>query len=136
MLKITENEFKQILAKQCLSSGGAGLPRKDRDKQVVYKSILMTIDTARTYSEKELNEALKKWLADVGRNIETDHVNLRRTLIDERYLTRDPAGTEYQVNTDIIADLFEPDVDSIDPVAVIEEAIKLKEERRAKYQNK
>jgi hypothetical protein len=130
MQKISVDEFKNRLAAQCLDRGGRGLPRKLRDKHILYKSILLMLEPDRDYSEKEINAALEKWLTDVGQAIEIDHVSLRRHLVDEGYLSRDQAGTAYRVHLEPTADLFEPATDSIDPVTVIEEAVKSKEQKK------
>jgi hypothetical protein len=136
MTKITSEEFENRLAAQCLNRGGRGLPRKERDKHVLYKSILLTIEPDRDYPEKELNEALKKWLHEVGKAIEIDHVTLRRHLIDEGYLSRDQAGTAYRVQTEHMADLFEPETNSIDPAAVIAMAEEIRDQKRREFQNR
>ena len=136
MPKISVDEFENRLEAQCLSRGGRGLPRKHRDKHVLYKSIILTIEPDRDYPEKELNAAIKKWLTDVGQAVEIDHVSLRRHLVDEGYLSRDRAGTAYRIHIEHMADLFEPATNMIDPVAVIEEALKRKEQKRRQYLNK
>lgn len=47
-----------------------------------------------TYSEKELNEELKKKCEN--------YVEMRRYLVDYQFLSRDDYGKEYTVNHDII----------------------------------
>ena len=136
MQKISVDEFKSRLAAQCLNRGGRGLPRKLRDKHILYKSIILTLKPDRDYPEKEINTALEKWLTDVGLAIEIDHVTLRRHLVDEGYLSRDQAGKAYRILTRQMADLFEPATDQIDPVAIIEEALINKEQKRRQHLTK
>jgi len=47
-------------------------------------------------SERDVNEALKAQLAGVANFLDTDHVELRRWLVDAGWLTRDGFGREYQ----------------------------------------
>jgi len=50
----------------------------------------------RLTSERDVNEALKAQLAGVANFLDTDHVELRRWLVDAGWLTRDGFGREYQ----------------------------------------
>lgn len=131
--KITADEFKRRLEALCLSPGGRGLPRKRRDWDILFKSITLTLEPGRAYSEKEVNQALEEWLADIGQAIEIDYVTLRRHLVDNGYLVRDPAGISYRVGFEAIADLFEAAADTINPAAVVEEARRRKEQRKRQY---
>ena len=47
-------------------------------------------------SERDVNEALKAKLAGVVNFLDTDHVELRRWLVDAGWLARDGFGREYQ----------------------------------------
>lgn len=47
-------------------------------------------------SEKAVNVALKAQLAGAARFLDTDHVELRRWLVDGGWLTRDGFGREYR----------------------------------------
>ena len=133
MPKISTNEFIQRLEALCLSAGGRGLPKKRRDWDILFKSIMLTLDLKRNYSEKEINRALEEWLADIGQAIEIDYVTLRRHLVDTGYLIRDLAGRSYRIGLDAMAGLFEPATDTVNPAAVIEEARRRKEERKRQH---
>ena len=95
---ITATEFEGRLGALCLSGPGATFPRRLRDRHILYRSIVQTLDPTRSYSEGQLNEALQQWLAGIGTNFEMDHVTLRRYLVDERYVLRDAGGTAYVAN--------------------------------------
>lgn len=136
MPKINVGEFASRLETLCLQRGGRGLPKKDRDRQILFKSVTITLDPNQAYTENQLNMALAKWLADVGRMIDIDHVTLRRYLVDEGYLSRDPAGTSYSVRTEATVDLFDPAIDKLDPLAVLEQAIERREQRKQNYLQK
>jgi Uncharacterized protein conserved in bacteria (DUF2087) len=47
-------------------------------------------------SEKQINEALKQRLGAAAQFIDTDHVELRRWLVDTGFLQRDGFGREYR----------------------------------------
>ena len=49
----------------------------------------------RTYSEREVNDVLRTWLATAGTMLDVDHVELRRWLVDNRLLDRDGYGRAY-----------------------------------------
>lgn len=134
--KIGIAEFKNRLAALCLRGGGRGLPRKPRDQHILFKSITLMLETKRHYAEDELNERLLRWLSQVGRTIEIDHVSLRRYLVDAGYLIRDTAGRSYRVDSEQTVGLFEADIQDINPEAVVEEAYRDTEERKQEYLEK
>ena len=128
---ITVNEFKERLAVICLGGRGSGFPRRSRDRHILYRSVFQSLDPGQKYSESDLNEALQRWLADIGTCLDIDHVTLRRYLIDERYLSRDSNGSGYRVNPAGSTHIeFESSVTAVDPVAVIQAARDKVAERR------
>jgi len=136
MQKIDAAEFKKRLEVLCLKGGGLGLPGKDRDQHILFKSMVLGLNAQRGYSEKEINAALEQWLTNIGRAIDIDHVTLRRYLVDEEYLLRDSAGSVYRVNDKNGAERFEQEIDSLAPRAIIEDAMKRREQRRLEYARK
>lgn len=94
---VTAEEYVERLKAICLRAAGSGFPRRQRDRHILFRSIVADLDENATYSEPELNAALKRWIADVGESLGMDHVHLRRHLVDEGYLVRDAAGREYSV---------------------------------------
>ncbi len=133
MSRITADEFRQRLEALLLSPGGRGLPRKRRDWDILFKSITLALEAGRDYSEREINEAMEKWLTGIGQAIEIDYITLRRHLVDAGYLVRDLAGVTYRVGREAIGELFESATDTVDPVAVVEEARSRKEQRKRQY---
>jgi hypothetical protein len=132
---ITATEFEQRLAALCLGGAGAAFPRRDRDRHVLYRSILLTLDVTENYSEKALNAELQKWLSEVATGMDIDHVTLRRYLVDEAYLFRDAKGSTYAVNLTGRGHIeFEEAVAGIDPSAVIQ-AAKLRAAARKQEQS-
>lgn len=130
---ITIEVFKRRLEALCLGQGGRGLPRKRRDQQILLKSITLLLEVDQEYSEREVNQILERWLAEVGRAIEIDYVTLRRHLVDGGYLIRDRAGRSYRLHPEETAGLFEPETDTIDPVAVVEAAQKRIAQKKQDY---
>ena len=95
---ITQKEFTERLVELCLRSGLRGVPRKARDRHILSKGITLTLDLKAEYTEEEVNQELKTWLADVGGTLRRlSHVRLRRLLIDEEYLGRSKDGSRYWV---------------------------------------
>ncbi len=133
---VTVDEFKSRLEALCAKKGGRGLPKKRRDQQILFKSIMLLLDPATEYTETELNQRLENWLAEVGQTVELDHVSLRRHLVDEGYLNRDKAGVTYRVSVEGMAGLFDPAIDKLDPAAVLEEARQRRELKKREYLNK
>jgi hypothetical protein len=132
---ISSREFKQRLARLCLTSKLTGLPRNRRDRRIVLKSLTLGWTPGRRLAEHEINIALTRWLREVGRSMETDHVTLRRALVDEGFLERAAGGEWYQLGPrSAREDWFAPDVDAIDPETVLRDAVDELEMRRIRYQ--
>jgi len=121
---IRVSEFRHLLEN---ISRGKGFPRKRRQQHVLLKSVVLLLEPGQDYPERQINDTLQKWLDTVGKSIEIDHVSLRRHLVDEGYLIRDRAGRRYRVDEGKADNIFEPAINALNPVAVIEEA----EQRRA-----
>ena len=121
---ITVGEFYRLLEN---ASHGKAIPRKRRQLHVLLKSVVLLLEPKQDYSERQINDTLKKWLDTVGKPLEIDYVNLRRRLVDEGYLIRDRAGRHYHVDEGNMDSVFEQAVNAINPLVVIEEA----EQRRA-----
>ena len=73
-------------------------PARSGDRHILSKGITLTLDLKAEYTEEEVNQELKTWLADVGGTLRRlSHVRLRRLLIDEEYLGRSKDGSRYWV---------------------------------------
>jgi len=128
---ITPDEFRSRLVKLCLTSGGYGLPKRVRDRRIVLKAATLGFAGGRTYTEREINESLAAWLREVGPSVESDHVSLRRALVDEAFLERAPGGEWYRVGPAARGPgHFDPGVDAIAPARLIAEARAEREARR------
>lgn len=66
------------------------IPKKYESKIEVFKFFYDLFEENRNYSEFEVNEILKKYF--------DDYANLRRYLVDFKYLSRDKFGKNYIKN--------------------------------------
>jgi hypothetical protein len=133
---ITAPEFKKRLARLCLSGQSNELPRKQRDRHIILKSIALDLSKNQTYSEREINAALMRWIGEVGHALAVDHAALRRSLVDEKYLERSEGGAVYRVAPSGGAGWFAAEVEGIQPALVIEEAILAAAARREQFRNR
>ena len=133
-MTISSDEFKKRLAQLCLTARTAELPRRQRDRHILLKALLLSFDAGRFYTEPEVNRLIENWLNQVGQSLEIDHVTLRRTLIDEGYLTRAPEGFAYHIGSPPDARFFfSEEVTTVDAEAVVREAIADTVRRRELY---
>ncbi len=65
------------------------------DFAVVMAAASLAFELQHEYSEAEVNAVLKTWLAGAGAMLATDHVELRRWLVDCRLVARDGFGRRY-----------------------------------------
>ena len=135
MEAITKQEFTSRLVQLCVGSGLRGIPRKNRDRHILLKSITLTLELKREYAEHELNADLRAWLREVGRTIRRlDHVNLRRLLVDQEYVGRSRDGSRYWVAMGSrFQALFAPDVDDVDVRGLIRAAREEQELRKLHF---
>jgi len=130
---ITSSEFERRIAALCLGGVGPGLPRKRRDRRILLKGVALLLGHGRAYTESSLNAVLESWLAAAGPAVRFDHVSLRRYLIDEGYVARDVAGSEYRVClSSEWSDLFEREVDDVDVLETVRAAVAERDERRVR----
>lgn len=94
---ISLEEFVERVLKLGADRGPRGFPRARRDREILMKSITLELDERRTYSEREVNDALKRWKREIAPALECDHVTLRRWLVDYGHLERTRDGKQYRV---------------------------------------
>lgn len=120
---ITREEFEKRLVELFAQNRISQYPRKRRDRHILLKSIIMTLSNGKDYTEAEINEEIKAWLAGMHEPRGLDHVALRRYLVDEGYVDRSRNGSRYWViEPGPSPRWFEPDVDTVDVFKVVEEA--------------
>jgi hypothetical protein len=116
---ITLDEFVERLCKLCADGGTRPFPRARRDREILMQSIVQSLDSARTYEEREINELLQSWQREIAPAIETDHVTLRRLLVDYGRLERTASGSSYRVGFPQRTTAFELGVYDVDLAATI-----------------
>jgi len=70
-----------------------------RDFELVLAAAATGFVPGREYSEREVNDILRAFLGAAGAMLATDHVELRRWLVDFRVLERDGFGRAYTTGT-------------------------------------
>jgi len=66
------------------------------DAALVLAAAAAAFKPDRAYTEPEVNDILRDWLAHAGAMLDVDHVELRRWLVDSRLLDRDGFGRAYR----------------------------------------
>lgn len=74
------------------------VPKRPSDQDLLVRLAAATLSPDIEYSEGELNEQLKEWLATFVHPYGIDHVTLRRMLVDSRLLMRTKSGSSYVCN--------------------------------------
>jgi hypothetical protein len=67
----------------------------ESDRALVLAFASWALEPHRVLREDEVNRRLSDWLADLGAMLRTDHVELRRWLVDTGYVARDDWGHAY-----------------------------------------
>jgi len=86
--------FRRLATTQGVSLGGLQTGRRF-DFIIITAAATLAFESGRDYTEAEVNAVLTAWLAGPGAMVATDHVELRRVLIDCRLLGRDGFGRRY-----------------------------------------
>jgi len=133
---ITGKYFKKRLVDLCLRSGLTEFPSKHWDQLILLKSIANMFVSNKIYTEAEVNQSIKQWLADMSNfsSLDFDYMMLRRNLVDERLLTRNPDGSGYWLNPLGPAKVvFDPTITEIEVNEVLTEGQKLIVQKKADY---
>lgn len=78
---------------------GVLLSTNARDFFVMLAAAAQSFPAGHEFSEREVNDLLRSFLAGIGSMLATDHVELRRWLVDFRVLARDGYGRVYTTGT-------------------------------------
>lgn len=90
--------FAQLPVRRGISLGVLYSSHRD-DFRILLAAAASAFSGDRSYSEREVNEVLRGWLASAGTMLDIDHVELRRWLVDNRLLDRDGFGRVYTSGT-------------------------------------
>jgi len=127
---ITSEEFVDRVCRLGADRGPRRFPRGGRDREILIKSIMLLLPSDRTYAEGEINALLQAWNREVAPAIDSDHVTLRRLLVDYGHLERTADGRRYRVGFPARPVAFALEVDDVDVRATIAAYRKYAEQRR------
>ena len=134
MDRITAKYFKKRLVDLFVRSRQGSLPKKSQDRHILLNSIVMGMDSGQDYTEREANAVIQGWMMMVGRDMHVDVFSFRRELVDRGYLERDKRGKRYWVSeTSPGFRLFDPEVNELDVVTVIEDGRSEMEARKQAF---
>jgi hypothetical protein len=131
MPHITEAQFTDRFAS--LALGSRELPKKQLDRHILLISSILKLEPGRRYSENELNDELRTWTSRFGGPFGLDHVTLRRYLVDEKYLPRDPAGGTYELATNGLPTTFDTSIRALDLDQLVSAAKQARELKKQQY---
>ena len=131
MSEITVAQFSDRFV--ALILGARDLPKKALDLNILLLSAVLALEVGQAYSESELNAELQRWILEVGGKFGLDHVTLRRYLIDEKYLRRDPAGTAYRLDPAGPRFTSDPAIRSLDLQVLVAEARQERQRRKQQH---
>lgn len=104
------------------------VPRRPADQDLIVRLAAATLEERREYTERDLNEHLKQWLATFVEPYGIDHVTLRRMLVDSRLLTRTTSGSLYVLDASRMDEV--EDLRDMRPVEVLEDVRREREARK------
>jgi hypothetical protein len=116
---ITLDEFVERLCRLGADGASRRFPRSTRDREILMQSVVMQLDSERSYNEKEINGQLVAWSRDVAPSIDVEHVTLRRLLVDYQRLERTADGASYRVGFPARTVAFELGVFDLDQRATV-----------------
>jgi hypothetical protein len=132
----TRDEVLRLLAKLLANGPIEQFPKKQADRDVILALAAAGLTAGKSYEEREINDYLSAWLQGFASPFGMDHVTVRRTLVDCGFLRRDPTGSAYTVNQEIVDHTLEPDARSINPGEVKAELDLAREARKRAHANK
>jgi hypothetical protein len=87
--------FERLAVKRGVTLGGLASGRYD-EFRVALAAAAVRVPAGAAHREKDINDILADFLARAGAMLATDHVELRRWLVDNRLLSRDGFGRRYE----------------------------------------
>jgi len=123
-------DFVHRLCRVGADRGPRRFPRRRDDREVLIKSIVMGMDSGRRYSEPEVNDLLREWKQHVAPAIETDHVSIRRLLVDYGHLERTADGRAYRVGFPPRPPAFDLEIEELDLRATVAAYLEHRRRRR------
>lgn len=133
-MRITVEQFRRRIINMLGRRPLTGIPRKETDKLCLLLAAAGALKPEQAYSEQDVNAQIQRWLMKYDQNDATDHVMLRRLLVDYKFLERSHDGQTYHLLPDGPGFLeFEPEVLALDVDDLIETERSEAEARRAQF---
>jgi hypothetical protein len=131
LIPIGRDEYAKRISDLCARSGRHPFPRRARDRAILLHALARAFADGSERTEKDVDARIQKWLLTTGRALEVDHVALRRALVDDGFLSREPQGAAYRACFDYETRMpFARGVVDVDPEAVVADAQALTAERK------
>lgn len=109
------------------------LPKKREAIVTLLVSAMVGLEPGAVYTETEINVHLQSWVDAFGAPIGMDRVTTRRMLVDEGYLQRDAYGSSYVLRARSPHFDYEPSIQSLDLVELVEAFEREREVRKAAH---
>ncbi len=128
MPDITLEQFSKRFVSLVLDA--RDLPKKQSDLRILLLSAILGLDPGSACSESELNDTLQRWVLEFGGHFGLDHVSLRRALVDEGFVRRDPAGVVYHIEAEPRSATYDPGIRALDLQQLVVKAKEDREQRK------
>lgn len=106
------------------------LPGSGADLELLLALAATRFTAGRKYGEREVNDALAEWLQSFCAPGGIDHVTLRRSLVDARFLSRDRAGSTYETGPRAPGEVLGEPASPVDPAGVLSDVRRERESRK------
>ena len=129
--------FSRLAVRRGMSLGVLCSSHRD-DFTLLLAAAAAAFRSDQSYSEREVNDVLRGWLATAGTMLSIDHVELRRWLVDNRLLDRDGFGRVYTTGKPaaglalLVAELSGLDLGAVGEAARARD-VATREERKRKW---
>jgi len=132
---ITVEQFRRRIINLLGRRPLTGIPRKETDKLCLLLAVAGAFSAGQEYSEQDVNALIQRWLMSYDENDATDHVMLRRLLVDFRFLTRSSDAQSYELDRGGSGfQSFAPEALELDVAELIQQERDKAEARRAQFQ--
>ncbi len=133
---ISKSYFIKRFTALCLSRLNE-LPQNNEARQVLLKALSLEFGSDQTYTEKQVNAVISDWLENTAHISGTDHVFLRRSLIDYGYFSRSANGEIYRREKvqPLVSFAFADDIESLDLKTELKTAAAEAEAKKQYYLN-
>jgi hypothetical protein len=111
-------------------------PKKRESIVTLLVSAMIEIEVGRPFTESSINAKLQAWSNAFGDSIGLDRVMVRRMLVDESYLHRDPSGTTYVLRARSPRFGYDWSIRSLDLRELVEEREHQRAERKEAHSNR